>query len=45
MAELTDTGAGLVIRTRPLGLGEARATVAWFLAGPDADATLYPIDV
>jgi homoserine dehydrogenase len=44
MAEVTDSGAGLVIRTRPLGLGKARETVARFLAGPDADATLYPID-
>ena len=44
MAEVTDAGASLVIRTRSLDLEEARATVARFLAGPDADATLYPID-
>jgi hypothetical protein len=43
-AEVTDTGASLVIRTRPLDLGDARATVARFLVGPEADATLYPID-
>jgi hypothetical protein len=44
MAEVTETGTSLVIRTRSLDLTGARATVARFLAGPDADATLYPID-
>ena len=44
VAEVTGTGASLVIRTPPLALGEARAAVGRFLAGPDVDATLYPID-
>lgn len=43
MTGLTDTGASLVIRTEPLDLGEARVRIAGLL-GPDADATIYPID-